>query len=672
MLVESGAESPRNVTRPEIETAIMMSRVKDSFDKKIDGMLKLYYRLAVIPIDGNRLFVIDGICGDIRSFQIGFVDLKSPFIEKLTDSSIEPDPQTLRELLKTGEDAFLDFEHREHIIVRGLVDPDFRKGIHDWAIHGVWENQIPESFLVPYTIKLDDPVELQKKLRGMANALTSIINGTLYIITELKSVASAAESKISDSISAINLSPTMEEQRKKLLDRIKALGAERDRNIREAEAKLRTIQNSLSAELSAHIDRISTLSQDLRGAETQFNQLTEEEEYSRQNLENAKRRLATIEDSILNATRKLREVELSNTETRRKRSNDRGEANGSNPTDQKNTQEGSKGSAMETKLEGDFLAEKVRQKDQTVEKLSLEITRLNILLPQVKAEVNELEASHRSLEQRLQSAKEELERARRALDEATKEKLLASEHEALQIAAIRDSITEISQEFQTKIDAVLKQVSMIDLRLKEEEYQLLTLKREIKFRIEKLMESLTRLTKLNQETQEQLFQLRCISLPVKKSEPFEVLLPFYLVLSRESSPRYKIFFPSYVSKLSKFIVRQKLLEKNVKNSILKGILSSRIGNSIIGKLLRYSGASSLYFTTPEGFEAISRRFAELLERNVEISDWVSSALMTSDLLGQQGFFDEVNAGLQKLEAEGTFSRAEVSEVRNWVLEIIAV
>src|SRR5579875_1123139 len=119
MLVESGAESPRNVTRPEIETAIMMSRVKDSFDKKIDGMLKLYYRLAVIPIDGNRLFVIDGICGDIRSFQIGFVDLKSPFIEKLTDSSIEPDPQTLRELLKTGEDAFLDFEHREHIIVRG-------------------------------------------------------------------------------------------------------------------------------------------------------------------------------------------------------------------------------------------------------------------------------------------------------------------------------------------------------------------------------------------------------------------------------------------------------------------------------------------------------------------------------------------------------------------------
>jgi hypothetical protein len=32
----------------------------------------------------------------------------------------------------------------------------------------------------------------------------------------------------------------------------------------------------------------------------------------------------------------------------------------------------------------------------------------------------------------------------------------------------------------------------------------------------------------------------------------------------------------------------------------------------------------------------------------------------------------VNAGLQKLEAEGTFSRAEVSEVRNWVLEIIAV
>jgi hypothetical protein len=670
----------------------MMSWIRDSFDKKVDGILKLYYRLGAIPIDGNRLFLIDGICGDLRSFKTGLFALKSPLIEKITDSSIEPDPQTLRELLKSAEDAFLDFEHQEQFTMRGLVDPTLRNGVGDWAIHGTWETEVPESFLAPFALKLDDPADLQKRLRGIANTMSSVISSSLSFVTELKSVVAAAEAKISDSISAINLSPTMEDQKKKLLDRIKALGDERDRTVREAESKLRTIQGTMSAELFAHIEKVTGLSQELRGAETLVNQTSEEEEYSRQALEGARRRLSSIEDSILNATRKLHDEEMSTEELRDKRARDRksldedrkeaagGDGGGQGaPSVTEGKGEGettlanktSTTTAVKTRIDGDVLGEQVRRQDKEVERLSLEIARLNVLLPQVRAEASSLEAAHTLVEEKLRSAKATLERVRKELEDATKEKVLATEHEQLQIAAFRDSINEISQEYQSKIDTVLRQVSLIDLRLKEEEYTLITLKREIKFRIDTLIQRLTNLTKVNQETQKQLLGMRCVSLPLKNSEPFEILVPFYIVLSRGASPRYRVYLPAYVSKLSKADVRKKLLEKNVKSAAVRAILSSRVGNSVIGRLLRYSGSSSLSFIQPEGFESLSKKISELLERNVELSDWVMSAFLTSDLLAQQGFFDEVNSGLQKLEAEGTLHHSEVSEIRNWVLEVTA-
>ena len=107
MLVESGGEHPKNVTHSDVEAALMISRIKNECpNPKIDGIMRVYYTLKAVPLDGGRFFLVDGITGSIDSFVLGLVDLKIPIVEKMSSGAAEP--EAMREVLKANADAFLD------------------------------------------------------------------------------------------------------------------------------------------------------------------------------------------------------------------------------------------------------------------------------------------------------------------------------------------------------------------------------------------------------------------------------------------------------------------------------------------------------------------------------------------------------------------------------------
>jgi len=109
MFVESGGEHPKNVTHSDVESAIIMSRIKSEFEGKIDGVLRVYYNLKAIPVGESRLFLVDPNCGTVSSFVLGMVDLKLPVVEKLASGEVT-EPEAVRSLLKNNIEAFLDFE----------------------------------------------------------------------------------------------------------------------------------------------------------------------------------------------------------------------------------------------------------------------------------------------------------------------------------------------------------------------------------------------------------------------------------------------------------------------------------------------------------------------------------------------------------------------------------
>ena len=688
MLVESGGEHPKNVTHSDVEAALMISRIKNECpNPKIDGIMRVYYTLKAVPLDGGRFFLVDGITGSIDSFVLGLVDLKIPIVEKMSSGAAEP--EAMREVLKANADAFLDYGNREVLTFRGLVDSSFKDGIQNWAVHGNYDATSASLFL-PDIIHSENPDNLLKTLKGLENAFDSQVEGCTRTASTFKETLQKLESRVMDNISSISLSPSMEDQKKKLLDRIKALGDERDRKIGEASDKVRSIKANLDVKLREHLEKVESLSQELRASDTQVKQLTEEEEYALEALRTEERRLETLEDQILETTRKLREIELKKSVETRKDLQDfrASQKQDTSQEEQKNTEtsgdpsnglttivEDGSGQAqvekLEQKLNGDLFAEKLRQQDRSIEELSLEVSRLSFMLPQVRSRVNELKSSHNEAQTRLTNAKEQMERVQKALTQATSQKVIANAQEAAMLQAMKDAITHVSSEYQSKIDTVLKQVSLIEIGLKEQEFEYLTLRRELEYRIDALSARLDKLGKQNKETTMKLFSDSIIVLPALETEPFQIALPVYIIFGRENTPRFKILLPAYVSKLSSADVREKLIEKNIKNRLMRKLIGSRVGNRLIGRLLNFSGSSTLSFIEPEGFAKVEEKLSKLLERDVDLLNWVMSTLPSTDLLSQNDFFDNVNSGLQKLQTDGTLSKAEVSELRNWALEISA-
>jgi hypothetical protein len=701
MLVESGGEHPKNVTHEDVESALMMSRIKnESSAQKIDGIIRLYFTLKAVPLGGGRFFLVDGISGSNGSFILGLVNVKVPAVEKTGSGVIEP--ETIRDILKSNADSFLDFDNYDVLTFHGLIDPFLSRGVQDWAVHATRDVTTTSLFL-PDAIRAEDPSNLLKTLKGLENAFESQIMNCEEASSNLKQVRDKIGSRVLDRISAISLSPAMEDQKKKLLDRIKELGDERDRKISDAEDKIRNVRANLNDKLKNHLERVEELTQNLRAMEAQVRQVSEEEGQAALALRTEEARLESIEDQILATTRKLREIELkkasdtskeiqdakSTTTTSSSSSGSQGQKNtdntesgdpsssspSSNDDENVNVSSNSSGQAqiekLEHSLDGDLLGEDLRQKDRSIEELSLEVAKLNFLLPQARSRVNELKSTHNLAEAKMKKAKSDMEVAKRSLDEATGEKVLASEQEASLISAMKDEMSKVSSEYQSKIESILKQVSIIEIGLKEQEYMFHTLGRDINYRIDELAKRLDALVQRNKDTKRKLFEDCVIVFPSLDMEPIEIVFPIYVVFSREGKPRYKVLFPSYVTKLSSSAVREKLLAKNVKNRILRRILASNPGNRLIGRLISLSGSSTLSFVEPEGFRAEGERISSLLERDMELSNWLMTILPSTDLLTQNDFFEHVNSGLQKLASDGTLSKAEVSELRNWALEISA-
>jgi hypothetical protein len=701
MLVEAGGEHPKNVTHEDVESALMLGRIKNEISpaQKIDGIMRLYFTLKAVPLGGGRFFLVDGISGRVDSFVLGLVNVKVPAVEKTGAGVIEP--ESIREILKSNVDSFLDFDNYDVLTFHGLIDQYFSRGVQDWAVHATRDVTLT-SLSVPDAIRAEDPSNLLKTLKGLENAFEAQIANCEEASSNLRQVRDKIDSRVLDRISAISLSPAMEDQKKKLLERIKDLGDERDRKMSEAEDKIRGVKSSLDDKLRAHLERVEELAQNLRATEAQVRQTSEEEERAALALRTEEARLGSIEDQILATTRKLREIELKKASDTSKEIHDT-KSSSSSPSSSSpsssqdeestdapvssdspsssqtsvdvNVSSTSSGQAqvekLEHKLDGDLLGDDIRQKDRTIEELSLEVAKLNFLLPEVRSRVNELKSTHNSAEAKLKKSKSDMEIAKNSLDEATGEKVLATEQEAALLSAMKDEMAKVSFEYQSKIESILKQVSIIEIGLKEQEYMFHTLGRDINYRIDELSKRLDALVQRNKDTKRRLFEECVIVFPSLDMEPIEIVFPIYIVISRESKTRYKVLFPAYVSKLSSAAIREKLLAKNVKNRVLRRILASGAGNRLIGRLISFSGSSTLSFAEPEGFKAEGERISDLLERDVELSNWLMTILPSTDLLTQNDFFEHVNSGLQKLRNDGTLSKAEVSELRNWALEISA-
>ena len=444
MLVESGGDHPKNVTHSDVEAALMLSRIKNECpSSKIDGIMRVYYTLNAVPLDGGRFFLLDGITGAINSFVLGLVNLKIPIVEKLASGTVEP--EVMRDILKSNSDAFLDYENHEILTFHGLVDPLFKTGVQNWAVHGTYDATMASLFL-PDIIKSDNPDNLLKTLKGLENAFDSQIETCEIVSSSFKETLQKIESRILDNISSISLSPSMEDQKKRLLDRIKALGDERDRKIGEASDKVRSIKANLDLKLREHLEKVEQLTQELRASDTQVKQLAEEEQYALGALRTEERRLETIEDQILETTRRLREVELKKTIQTTKdlqdyKSVQKQDASQENPAEAKSEEQTSNevnsgsGQAqiekLEHKMDGDLFAENLRQQDKSIEELSLEVSRLSFMLPQVRSRVNELRSTHSESESKLNNANGQMKAVQKALGQATNQKVMATQQEGL-------------------------------------------------------------------------------------------------------------------------------------------------------------------------------------------------------------------------------------------------
>jgi hypothetical protein len=164
LLVESGREKSSDVTCADIESVLMPDRIRDECpNQKIDGMIRAYFTVKAVPLHHGCYFLIYGIAGDFASFALGLENLKLRIVDAVSSGIL--DPEKARMALKASADAFLGFEAWEVLVFHGKIDPSFKTGVEDSAVHATYDASIGSLFVpdAPDSKILLDPSRKIKK-----------------------------------------------------------------------------------------------------------------------------------------------------------------------------------------------------------------------------------------------------------------------------------------------------------------------------------------------------------------------------------------------------------------------------------------------------------------------------------------------------------------------------